>query len=60
VSVLKPLFWMECTYVFGGPHEGVVHVSLCDGSVRTISENVDNMLWRCLGPMADGQVIGEF
>jgi prepilin-type N-terminal cleavage/methylation domain-containing protein len=60
VSVQKPLFWMECTYVFGGPHEGVVHASLCDGSVRTISENIDNMLWQRLGPMADAQVLGEF
>lgn len=28
-----------------GPHTGGLHVSLCDGSVRFISENIDATVW---------------
>jgi prepilin-type N-terminal cleavage/methylation domain-containing protein len=42
-------------------HEGAVHSLLMDGSVRTISENIDLMnVWRRLGTRAGGEVLGEF
>jgi prepilin-type N-terminal cleavage/methylation domain-containing protein len=41
-------------------HEGGVHTTLGDGSVRFISENIDLTTFRRLGYMNDGNVIGEF
>jgi hypothetical protein len=33
---------------------------LCDGSARFISENIDINLWRNLGSINGGEVLGEF
>ena len=41
-------------------HVGIVNSLLMDGSVRSISENIDLGTWRNLGQRADGQIIGEF
>ncbi len=41
-------------------HTGGVQISLCDGSSRFVSENIDLSIWRNLGDKADGNVIGEF
>lgn len=41
-------------------HVGIVNSLLMDGSVRSISENLDLGTWRNLGQRNDGQVIGEF
>jgi len=41
-------------------HVGGVQVALADGSVRFVSDNVDNETWARLGNRNDGQVIGEF
>jgi prepilin-type N-terminal cleavage/methylation domain-containing protein len=44
-------------------HEGVVNAALVDGSVRTISENIDNRIWRALGTRSGGSgetIVGEF
>ncbi|QDT32253.1 DUF1559 domain-containing protein [Thalassoglobus polymorphus] len=41
-------------------HTGGVQVTLADGSVRFISENLDRQTWLKLGMPQDGQVIGEF
>jgi prepilin-type N-terminal cleavage/methylation domain-containing protein len=41
-------------------HTGMVHALLMDGSVRSISENIDLMTWRTLGARASGRVVGEF
>ncbi len=41
-------------------HEGIVNSLLADGSVRTISENIDLGIWRALGTRAGGEVVGEF
>ncbi len=38
-------------------HEGVVNVVLMDGSVRTISENINLGIWRALGTRATGEVV---
>ena len=41
-------------------HTGMVHVLLLDGSVRSISENIDVFVWRALGSRAGGEIVGEF
>ena len=41
-------------------HVGVVNSLLMDGSVRTISENISESVWRRLGTRAGGEVLGEF
>lgn len=41
-------------------HVGGVHVTLCDGSVKFISENIDYVMWRALSTRAGGEVIGDF
>jgi prepilin-type N-terminal cleavage/methylation domain-containing protein/prepilin-type processing-associated H-X9-DG protein len=42
------------------PHEGGVHLLLCDGSVRFISENIHGPTWLALGTRAGNEIIGEF
>ncbi len=41
-------------------HTGGAQYTLCDGSVRFISENIDQGLYQALGSAAGGEVIGEF
>uniref|UniRef100_A0A7C2K177 DUF1559 domain-containing protein n=1 Tax=Schlesneria paludicola TaxID=360056 RepID=A0A7C2K177_9PLAN len=44
-------------------HTGTVNAALLDGSVRSISENIDLRLWRALGTRANAAsepIIGEF
>ena len=41
-------------------HVGGVHVTLCDGSVKFISENIDYVIWRALSTRAGGELIGDF
>ena len=41
-------------------HTGIVNSLLMDGSVRSISENIDLFTWRYLGQRNDGQVLGDF
>lgn len=41
-------------------HTGIVNAVLMDGSVRSISENIDLGTYRNLGARADGNVLGEF
>ncbi len=41
-------------------HEGIVNSLLADGSVRTISENIDLSIWRALCTRAGGEVVGDF
>ena len=48
--------------VFGArsEHVGGVHVLLCDGSVRFVSENMDLSTWRAVGSRNNGDRVGEF
>ena len=39
---------------------GGVHVLLCDGSVRFVSENIHLPTWQNLGDKEDGNTLGEF
>lgn len=41
-------------------HTGGVHLLMCDGSVRFVSDNIDLVTWRGLGSRAGGEVIGDF
>lgn len=41
-------------------HTGIVNSLLMDGSVRSISENIDLQTWRNLGARNDGNVVGGF
>lgn len=41
-------------------HTGMVQTLLMDGSVHSISDNIDLGTWRDLGQRNDGNVIGEF
>ncbi|MCA9024942.1 MAG: DUF1559 domain-containing protein [Planctomycetaceae bacterium] len=41
-------------------HTEIVQSLLMDGSVRSVSENIDLQTWRNLAERNDGQVLGEF
>jgi prepilin-type N-terminal cleavage/methylation domain-containing protein len=41
-------------------HVGGAQALLGDGAVRFVSENIDGDLWRAVGTMGGGEVIGEF
>ncbi|MBX3437364.1 MAG: DUF1559 domain-containing protein [Planctomycetaceae bacterium] len=41
-------------------HTGGVQSLLGDGTVRFISSSIDGLLWRALGSVAGGEVVGEF
>lgn len=41
-------------------HPGIVNVSLLDGSVRSVSENIDLSIWHALGTRAGREVVGEY
>lgn len=45
---------------FGSMHTGGAHYMLGDGSVKFVSDNVDVFLYRNLGTVNDGNVLGEF
>ena len=45
---------------FSSAHRGGVQFILADGSVHFLSENIDYNVFRYLGQIADGNVIGEF
>ncbi len=46
--------------LFGSFHVGGCHVTLGDGSVRFISENMDLNTYHLLAQRDDGEVVGEF
>jgi prepilin-type N-terminal cleavage/methylation domain-containing protein len=41
-------------------HTGGVQVTLADGSVRFVSENIDLTTWQALGTHGGGEILGEF
>lgn len=41
-------------------HPGIVQVALIDGSCRSVSDNIDQGIWRALGTRGGGEVLGEF
>ena len=45
---------------FGSEHAGGAQFTLCDGSVRLISENIDRNVWTSLGTRGKAETVGEF
>ncbi len=41
-------------------HVGIVQAALMDGSVRSVSSNIDLQVWRALGTRRGGEIVGEF
>jgi prepilin-type processing-associated H-X9-DG protein len=41
-------------------HSGGVNLLLCDGSVRFVSDSVNQTVWARVGARADGQVVGDY
>lgn len=41
-------------------HIGGVHILLCDGSTRFVSENINFTTWQSIATKAGGEVIGDF
>lgn len=41
-------------------HEGLVHVALVDGSIRTVTESTELATWHALGTRAGHEVVTEF
>ena len=41
-------------------HTGGVHVNMCDGAVKFVSENIDIRVWRAVGTVQGNEVVGEF
>ncbi|WP_437187338.1 DUF1559 domain-containing protein [Planctomicrobium sp. SH668] len=52
--------WAQWTPFFGSSHDGAVNALLADGSVRSISYNVDDLTFRRLSLSNDGEPVGEF
>ena len=42
------------------PHTGICQFTIGDGSVRAISENIDDRVYNALGTRAGGEVVGEY
>lgn len=62
----NPVNWRDPTRqlnsaeAFGSLHTGVVQFLLVDGSVRSISENVDPLVMRAIASPAGGEPVGAF
>ena len=48
-----------CIYRFGSAHTAGMHVAMCDGSVQTVSYEIDRTTYRMLGDRSDGRVFNE-
>lgn len=53
-------FYSEARMAARSRHVGGVHLLLCDGSTRFVSENISTNIWRALSTRAGGEVVGEF
>jgi prepilin-type processing-associated H-X9-DG protein len=45
------------TYQFGSAHSGTFNMSMCDGSVRSVSYEIDLEAHRCLGNRKEGKTV---
>jgi hypothetical protein len=44
---------------FGGPHQDVVGIAMCDGGVRMVAVSVDSTVFKSLGNREDGGPEGD-
>lgn len=44
----------------GSEHVGGAQVTLCDGSSRFVSENIDHAIWSALGTRQGSEIVSEF
>ena len=49
-----------CKRGWGGAHSGVVNFSMCDGSVRGISTNIDITIFVSMATVAGGEIVPSF
>jgi prepilin-type N-terminal cleavage/methylation domain-containing protein/prepilin-type processing-associated H-X9-DG protein len=45
---------------FGSHHPGVFNAAFADGSVQSVSEDVDPAVWRLVGNRSDGEIVQPF
>jgi prepilin-type N-terminal cleavage/methylation domain len=50
----------DSLWCFSSFHGPVVNFAFADGAVRNLQNNIDTTVFRKLGAMSDGEVIGEF
>lgn len=51
----------QCKRSWGSMHSGIINFVFCDGSVRTVSQNIDtNFVFPALASVAGGEVIPDF
>lgn len=54
---LPDVVGLSTTLSFGGPHPGGLNMAFCDGSVRFIAFNIDQLIHRDQGNRHDGNVL---
>lgn len=55
-----PVYDFDCdTRVAQSPHVGGIHAGLGDGSVRFVSESIDDIVWQRACDRRDGEVLGD-
>jgi prepilin-type N-terminal cleavage/methylation domain-containing protein len=57
---LDPVRYDDRINAMGSLHVGGAHVTLMDGAVRFLSENISTLVFNSLGTRAGGEVFGEF
>jgi prepilin-type N-terminal cleavage/methylation domain-containing protein/prepilin-type processing-associated H-X9-DG protein len=50
----------QCKYGWGGPHAGTIQFVFCDGSVHSISKNINMVTFTYLATIAGGEVVPDF
>ncbi len=41
-------------------HPGMVNAALMDGSVRTVTDEIDLVIWRVLSTRSGGEIVGDY
>jgi len=59
-DMANPLRYDDRINAMGSNHAGSVNVTLMDGSVRSVSENISALVFNSLGTHRGGEVVGEF
>ena len=52
--------WWQLVTPASSYHTGMANASMCDGSVRSVSENIDGRVWEAVGSREGGEVVGDF